>query len=220
MVRRLWPYAVLALAAVGIFAPLTAHPRRSLYAAHSDLIAMHTPIMTALARGWREAGELPLWNPLQFAGLPLAHDVQASICYPPHLLFAFVGDDAVAPLLSWLIVAHVVIAGWGMFAYARSILGLGTTASIVAAVGFMFAGKWMLHFLLAGHYAFAGLAWLPWTAFGLERAIRDRSVVAAGWGGAAFGLMAMATHPQLTLYAALFLAVWTLFYVIDAPDTT
>ena len=96
------------------------------------------------------------------------------------------GGGAVGPALSWLIVAHVVLAGWGMFAYALRD-GVGRAASLVSAVGFMLAGKWMLHLLLAGHYAFAGLAWLPWTLLGLHMALERRSLIAALGAGSPSG---------------------------------
>lgn len=214
--RRLAPYALLASVALAYFGPMVRHPSHTLYAEHSDLIALHVPWETFLARAWRQDGERPLWNPLQFAGLPFAHDVQAAIHYPPHIVFHLVGDEGVGPALSWLIVAHAIVAGWGMFAYARA-TGLGDGASAVAAVGFMLAGKWMLHLLLAGHYAFAGLAWLPWTLLGLHRSFDRRSLVAATWAGVAFGMLAMGTHPQLTLYCGLFLAIWTLPFARHAP---
>jgi len=226
LARRIAPHALLAALALAYFAGLVLHPGRTLYADHSDLIALHVPLETFLARSWREDGTPPLWNPLQFSGLPFAHDVQAAASYPPHILFRWAGEGGVGPALSWLIVAHVVVAGWGMHALARG-SGLGATASIVAAAGFMLAGKWLLHLALAGHYAFVGLAWLPWVLLGLDPAIPGRSLATATRSGIAFGLLAMSTHPQLTLYCGLFVAAWTLLSAPDAgrsegggPDTT
>lgn len=213
--RRLAPFGLIAGLVLIYFAPLVLQPSGTLYADHSDLIAMHVPFETFLARAWRLDGERPLWNPLQFAGLPFAHDVQAAIFYPPHAVFWLVGEKGVGPALSWLIVAHVVLAGWGMYAYARA-TGLGALASLVAAIGFGFGGKWLLHFLLAGHYAFAGIAWLPWVLLGLHRAIEGRSFLGATWGGFAFGMLVLSTHPQLTLYCGLFAALWTFLFALEA----
>jgi hypothetical protein len=42
----------------------------------------------------------------------------------------------------------------------------------VAAVGWMFAGKWMTHLLLAGHTITIGLAWLPLVLLTRGRAAR------------------------------------------------
>jgi hypothetical protein len=214
-VRSIAPLGLIAGLVLLYFAPLVLHPTRTLYADHSDLIALHVPFETFLARAWRLDGERPLWNPLQFAGLPFAHDVQAAISYPPHALFRLVGEGQVGATLSWLIVTHVVLAGWGMYVYTRA-TGLGAMASLVGSLGFLFAGKWLLHLLLAGHYAFAGLAWLPWALLGLHRAIERRSLLAATWGGFAFGMLALSTHPQLTLYCGLFAAIWTFPFALEA----
>jgi hypothetical protein len=166
LARRIAPLGWLAALALAYFASLVVHPSRTLYADHSDLIALHVPWETFLARSWRETGERPLWNPLQFAGLPFAHDVQAAISYPPHQIFQAIDtqESAIGAALSWLIVGHVVLAGWGMYAYART-TGLGPTAAFISAIGFMFAGKWLLHLTLAGHYAFIGLAPGPLSDF-------------------------------------------------------
>ena len=208
-VRHFGIPALIAALGLAYFGLLVARPSQTLYSDHSDLIALHVPWETFFARSWQETGEMPLWNPLQFAGLPFAHDIQAATAYPPHWIFGRIAPANVGAALSWLLVLHVILAGWGTYAYAR-MDGLGRAASLVAAIGFMFAGKWLLHLILAGHYAFIGLAWLPWAALGMVQAVRGRGLIAAAWGGAALGLMAVSTHPQITLYASLFLAAWTL----------
>src|SRR5262249_53969349 len=83
-------------------------------------------------------------------------------------------------------------------------------ASFVAAVGYMFAGKWLLHLLAGGHTIMAPLAWLPLAVLLLGGAIRKRSLVRATGAGAAFALIVLGTHPQITFYAGLFLALWCL----------
>ncbi len=208
------------IAALGLayFGALVGHPTHTLYSDHSDLIALHVPWETFLARSWQESGEMPLWNPLQFAGLPFAHDIQAATAYPPHWIFGRIDPSNVGAALSWMLVLHVILAGWGAFAYAR-FSGLGRTASLVAAIGFMFAGKWLLHLVVAGHYAFIGLAWLPWATLGIVKGLRQRDVLAATWGGVGLGLMAVTTHPQLMLYSGLFLAAWTLATFGESPRT-
>ena len=149
--------------------------------------------------------------------MPFAHDVQAAISYPPHAIFRFVGEEGVGPALSWLVDRACDPGGLGDVRL-RPRDGLGGWSSTVAAVGFMLAGKWMLHLLLAGHYAFAGLAWLPWALLGLHRGLERRSVVAATWGGVAFGMLALGTHPQLTLYCGLFAAIWTLPFALEVTE--
>ncbi len=210
------PPLLLALLGLAFFAPLAARPTQVLYSDHSDFLAHLLPYKRFLVHAWHADGELPLWNPYVFAGMPLVHDIQATLFYPPQAVLYLVGEDAVGPALSWLVVLHVVLAGWCMYAYARW-RGLTVVGALVAAVGWMFGGKWMLHLLLAAHQNLAPLAWLPLAALFLEQAL-DRAaagkwaaaLLRGAWSGAAFALIALGTHPQLILYAGLFFGAWTL----------
>jgi hypothetical protein len=214
MPRRLLPYLLLALLALVFFADVVLHPTQVLYADHSDLLAMHLPMKRFLVRSWHETGELPLWFPYAFAGAPFVHDVQVAMFYPPHWPLLLLPEEGVGPALTWLVVLHVIVAGWCTFALARG-EGLGAAASLVAAVGFMFAGKWLLHLLAAGHTILAPLAWLPLAALLLDGAVRRGSLARATAAGAAFALIVLGAHPQLTFYAGLFLALWSLGPALD-----
>jgi hypothetical protein len=196
------------------FVELVVHPTQVLYSPHSDILAEHIPARHFLVRSWHETGELPLWCPCQFGGGPFVHDIQVAIFYPPHLVFFVLPEDWVGVALSWLVVLHVLVAGLGMYAYARC-QGLNEAGSLVAGIGYMFAGKWLLHLLGGGHYVVVGLAWLPLVLLFLERAIRRGSFLDATWAGAVFGLLALGTQPQWTFYAGLFIALWALGTVMN-----
>src|SRR5262245_19945360 len=96
-----------------------------------------------------------------------------------------------------------------MLLYARA-QGLGPRAALVSAIGWMFAGRWLMHLLDGGHYMLIGLAWLPWVLLALERAIGAGSVVWTVAAGLFFGLMVLGTQPQWTFYAGILIALWTL----------
>jgi hypothetical protein len=209
VLQRLSPYLLLALLALVFFGEVVLHPTGVLYSDHSDLLAMHLPMKRFLARSWQETGELPLWFPYSFAGMPFVHDPQAALFYPPHWLLLPLPEEHVGAAITWLVVLHVIVAGWAMFALARAD-GLGTAAGLVAAIGYMFAGKWLLHLLAGGHTIMAPLAWLPLAALWLGEAVRRGGPVRATAAGAAFALIVLGTHPQITLYAGLFLALWCL----------
>jgi hypothetical protein len=207
--RRLLPPLVLAGLGLLFFADLVVQPTQVLYSDYSDILAQHIPAKHFLVRSWGATGELPLWCPYRFGGEPFVHDVQVGLFYPPHAIFYVLPENGVGVALSWLIVAHVILAGLGLYAYARD-QGLGTAGALVAACGFMFAGKWLLHLLGGGHYVTVGLAWLPLVLLFLERAVRHGSLRCATAAGLFFGLLALGTQPQWTFYAGLFLALWTL----------
>jgi hypothetical protein len=207
--RRLLPPLVLAGLGLLFFADLVVHPTQVLYSDYSDILAQHIPAKRFLVRSWQQTGELPLWCPDRFGGEPFVHDVQVGMFYPPHLVLYPLPEAWVGVALSWLIVAHVILAGLGMYAYGRD-QGLGTAGALVAACGFMFAGKWLLHLLGGGHYITVGLAWLPLVLLCLERAVRRGGSRWATAAGLLFGLLALGTQPQWTFYAGLFVALWTL----------
>ena len=88
--------------------------------------------------------------------------------------------------------------------------GLDRLCAVIAGVGYMFSGKWMLHLLAAGQYVAVGLAWLPLVLLLVERSIKRSSVLAATWAGVALSLVILGSHPQFTFYAGLFIGLWTL----------
>lgn len=215
MTRFAGPLLVAVLGLV-FFAPLLRHPTQVLYSDHSDLLAEHIPAKRFLVGSYHADGELPRWCPDLYCGGPFLHDIQIGAFYPPHAILYLLPEDAVGPTLSWLVVAHVVAAGLLTYAYARW-SGLGRAGAAVAAVGYMFAGKWLLHLLGAGHYITIGLAWLPLAVLCLEHAVRNGSVLSATWAGLVYGLMALGTQPQWTFYAGLFLGAWTLAVAGEQP---
>jgi hypothetical protein len=99
------------------------------------------------------AGELPAWNPWEFAGLPLLGAAQPAVLYPPKMLVF-----ALVPVLALhaFMVLHYVLAG--VFAYAAfSGLGLGWAGAVLATVTWVFSAVNM-----DSHYHVIRLACLVW----------------------------------------------------------
>jgi hypothetical protein len=201
--------ALISLLGLLFFTELVLQPSAVLYSDQSDLIPFHLASKRFLARSWQETGELPLWCPYIYAGMPFLHDIQVSAFYPPHWPLLWLAEERQGAALSWLVVLHVIAAGVCMYAYARH-QGLDTGGSLVAALGYMFAGKWLLHILIGGHYNDVPLAWLPLALLWLEQAIEKRSVLRATAAGAVYSLFLLGAYPYVTLHAGLFIALWTL----------
>jgi len=209
--RPLFALLVLALIA---FWPLVLHPTQTLYSDTNDLLAEHLPAKLFLVRSLRETGEVPLWNPEQYAGSPFVHDIQVGLFYPPHLPLYFMSEPAVGPFMSWLVFAHVVLAGWLMYAYGRH-AGMGDVAALVAGCGYMLAPRWMMQLFLAGHTVTIGLAWLPLVLLCVERSLQRRRWTWAVSGGVAYALFVLGTHPQWTFYGSLLIGLWPLRLLTD-----
>ena len=207
--RRILPFLLIAALGVLFFAKLVFHPSWVLYTDFSDLLSYHVPQARFLVSSRQQTGELPLWCPYSFAGMPFIHDIQVQAFYPPHLVLYVLPEETVGTALSWLIAAHVIVAGWTMFAYARS-QGLNQTCATVAALGYMFSGKWLLHLLAAGQYIAIGLAWVPLVLLLLERSLGRGGFVVATWAGAVLALVILGSHPQFTFFAGILIVLWTL----------
>jgi hypothetical protein len=208
MARRALVPVLLVTLALAFFWPLVLHPGKVLYSNNSDVLAQHLPYKRFLARSWQETGEVPLWCPHSLGGTPFIHDPQVSIFYPPNLLLLLVPDRLAGAAFSWLIVIQVILGGLFAFAYGRE-EGLTKLGAFVTGAGYMLSGKWLLHLLAAGHSIVIGLAWLPLVLLCFERTLRRRRPSWAAASGAALALLVLGTHPQWTLYAVLFIAVWT-----------
>ncbi|GIW82437.1 MAG: hypothetical protein KatS3mg105_4244 [Gemmatales bacterium] len=211
---RLWPHAAILILGLLFFSPLLLHPTHILYSDYSDFLSYNIPGKFFLAQSFQQTGEIPLWNPHLFGGLPFVHDAQMGIFYPLHWPLLWLPPEGCGAFLSWLVVVHIVLAGWSMYGYARA-SGVGRLPAVVAGCGYMFAGKWLMHLLIGGHYVLVGLAWLPLVLLLLERAIVRRDAFAAVGAGISFALIVLSTHPQVTLYAGVFVTIWLLALVAE-----
>lgn len=155
---------------------------------------------------------IPLWNPHTMSGRPFAGDPLAAIFYPPmelvHLL-------TLRDFFLLVMMAHMVLAGFGAYALARRGVGLGPGAALLTAVAFMWSPRFVGHYG-AGHLTMImAAAWLPWVALGLVLAIRENAIWTAP-AGFAFGLAILAGHPQVAFYHVLMIGGLTLGGIVWA----
>jgi len=128
---------------------------------------------------WR--GELPLWNPLSSCGIPFLAQWNTLTLYPGALIYLLL------PLpwsLNLFCLAHVLLAGTGMYQLARRWTGSGIAAS-VAGTAFAFNGLTLNCLMWPNNIA--ALGWMPWVALCAESAGREggRRVIIAAFVGAA-----------------------------------
>jgi len=111
---------------------------------------------------WR--GEMPLWNPLNYCGLPFLAQWNTLTLYPLSLIYLLLP-------LSWSLglfsLIHLFLAGMGMYFLAHRWTE-NRFAAGVAGLGFAF-GALMLNCLMWPNNI-AALGWLPWVVLCTERA--------------------------------------------------
>lgn len=166
-----------------------------------DAYTLYYPLRRYLGERLRE-GDLPLWDPHRFAGLPFAANSQASVWYPPSWSFAL-GDTTV--VYSWILVLSRLGALFLAYWFLR-LLRLHPFASAAGAAIFVFSG-----FLTAWgvHITFVSVGmWLPLALGGVTLIFQGRPRYGVPATAAALGLSALGGHPQVMIYVWLAAGIW------------
>lgn len=124
----------------------------------SDAVTSHLPAAQFLRQSVLDDGVFPLWRETIMAGQPFAADPLNKTAYPLQWLALIL-----PPVLhlDLMIVLHLLIAGAGMWVWARS-LGLRGEAAAVSALAYGLAPRVIGH-TGAGHLDLLyALAWFPW----------------------------------------------------------
>ena len=114
-------------------------------------------------------GDFPLWNPYLSGGLPLAANPNELILHPITLLFLLL---PVGAAFSVSVILQYLLAGWGMYLWARE-EGLGPEAGLFAAAGFALSGPLVSCGSLQN--LLASWAWVPLALFASARFRRTGS---------------------------------------------
>ncbi|HEY0603627.1 MAG TPA: YfhO family protein [Herpetosiphonaceae bacterium] len=200
-----WPLLALLLLPFGLFWAETLG-LRVFY--HHDLQYYFFPYHK-LVVDITSGGNLPLWNPYAFSGIPLLGDGQTAMFYPPSWLFWLLPP---IHALTVIVLLHFSIAGGGMWLYLRS-LRLSRLAAFVAALAYMFNG-----FLVARvvHLSImAGAALIPLIFWSVELLLQQRTRRAFVLATALVCVQALAGHPQVPIYTAVGLGLYVLTLAIS-----
>jgi 4-amino-4-deoxy-L-arabinose transferase-like glycosyltransferase len=150
-------------------------------------------------------GELPLWNPYVFSGMPLLASIQPGALYPPTWLFAILSPPAA---MNWMVITTYHIALIGTYLYCRRI-GANRTGSIIAGLAFAFGGYMSAHL---GHTnRVAAAAWLPWVLLAIEQLYLSLRWRWVALGAVFIALQLFAGEPQMTFYTVLVAGAYGLF---------
>lgn len=116
----------------------------------------------ALAGQMIAHGQLPLWNPYIFGGMPLVASVYPGSFYPPNWLFAILSPKWAMNIVV-LTTYHIAIVG--TYLYARRI-GITRLGALLAGMAFSFGGFMINH--LSHTSRIGAAAWLPWVLLAIE----------------------------------------------------
>ena len=160
--RRAWPLLVLLAEVLAFFRHILFYGH---YAIPWDFRSYH------LAQAWFTArsfarGELPLWDPFIYCGMPFYANITTQLFYPPAIVAILLSNwTGGHHLLSWLelqLVAHVLAAGVFTYCLLRR-LGTDRAAALVGATAYQL-GAYMAsqteHLGAIDVAAWLPLAWL------------------------------------------------------------
>lgn len=154
-------------------------------------------------------GDLPLWEPYRFAGMPFAANSQTAVWYPPNWFYA-VGNTLL--VYTWIALLSILAALLFAYYFFR-LLTLRPFAAAAGAVVFGCSG-----FLIAWrmHTTFISSAiWLPAALAGFEISWRGR----ARWGiplaAGALALSVLGGQSQVTLFTWITVAIWVAIRAIS-----
>ena len=171
----------------------------------SDLV-LENYVWKSFLRQAIAQGELPLWNPYLFSGVPFLAAGQHSALYPLSFVFYILPLPLAYGVFTWL---QLAVAGLGMFLFSRT-LRLGRTASLFAGLALMFSGFMVVSVVFT--MIIAAATWLPWLLACIETIVRKQedkgnapySPIPYVIGGAVIlGVQSLAGHPEITVITLL-----------------
>ncbi len=154
-------------------------------------------------------GEVPLWNPHQFSGIPFLAAGQHSALYPLSVVYYLL---ELPHAYGWYTVLNVWLAGVLAMGFVRA-LGVGRVASVLAGVVYQLNG-----FVLASvvfQMMIGGFVWLPLLLWMCERVLRGQTtLLSVAIGAGALGMNVLAGHAEITLYTLLIAGYYCAFRLL------
>lgn len=185
---------------VGVSAPDAGVPNRGY--AQTDHAETYYPLSVFATEAWR-SGELPMWLPYSFGGIPIMELGMTSLLYPPRLFLLFFFDPLRQHDLMMFL--HLLVAGLAMYGLLRG-WGAGAPGSVVAAVVWQFNAH-NTFWLVIEQMAIVA-AWTPLMLWAATRAVRRRSFKWASVTGAAVGVALYSGGTHYVHLSGWLLAAW------------
>jgi hypothetical protein len=178
-----------------------------------DFLYLTYPIRTFAATSLSR-GEIPLWNPYTFGGMPFLADLTTTVLYLPcTLLVLAVHKGSLGVFWVELVnILHFILAGISMFFLARS-YGIRKGPALFSGVTYMLSGFMMVH---AIHLSIlAVVAWFPLILLLFRNVLLRKEWMWVFLCAVVLGHSLLAGFLQLSLYFYVFLFAYFLFELVQ-----
>lgn len=151
-------------------------------------------------------GNLPLWDPYQGCGTPLAAQ------YSSRAFFVYQVLENMFPYWTWdyFMLARLVIAGFFTYFFLKS-LGTSIFTSFLGGVFYMLSGS-MIWFVNLEQFANVAMT-VPIVLFCFERMIKYRTSASLALSSIAIALMLLAGQPEIAIYVFLLVTAYCFFRI-------
>lgn len=170
--------------------------------AFDDLSRLNVPQRILLSWIYQH-GQLPLWNPYNFAGQPLLAAGQSGPLYIFNLLYLFL-PIVIALKASYLV--HELFAAISMYILVYD-LGKQRLGAILSSLSFVTCGFFIGHQIHT--QMFDAISWLPFITYCYFRILNGFGHTYTFLLGLSLALEIYAGHPQMTFYIVVYLALFT-----------
>jgi O-antigen/teichoic acid export membrane protein len=164
-----------------------------------------------------QSGEVPLWNPYLFAGVPFLAAGQHSALYPLSVLFYVLPLTRAYGLFT---VVQLWLAGVFMYVFGR-VLRQGRFPALIAGITYQLSAFFLVSVVFS--MIIAAAAWLPLLLAITEIMIRKQEEKGTGpfvpivyviIGAIALGIHILAGHPEILAYTLLVMALYALVRLV------
>lgn len=152
-------------------------------------------------------GELPLWNPYQGCGTPLAAQYSTRVFFPYQIL------ENISPwwMQDYFMLGRLVIAGFFTYLFLTT-FGLSPLTSFLGGIFYMFSGS-MVWFI--NYEPFVNVAMtVPILLFCLEKMLKHQNNFSLFLSSIAITLVLLAGQPEIAIYVLLLAAIYYFFRIL------
>lgn len=165
------------------------------------------------AEQWKTTGEIPLWNPELFGGMPFVAGMHGDIFYPTAWTRLLLPID-VAMNLGFAV--HYVLVGLFTYLLLRR-LQVSWTGSVVGGIAYQLTGV-VASYVNPGHDGKLFVSALfPLALLALIMAIREKRLEGQALLALTVGLAFLAPHPQLLYYLLVAAGLFALYLTFGEP---
>lgn len=157
-----------------------------------------------------KSGQLPLWNPYIYSGMPLFANGSFALFYPTILILVVFSQSMAINLIYFI---HLFIAGYFTYRFCRT-LGLAKIAGVIAGSAFMFSGN-LITLIYPGHtMKLVAASLIPVVFYFFIEALHRKRLSWFLYTALAISIQIFSTHWQVCYYTWLGIGLYGVVYCI------